>query len=202
MVVFGPQRLQMRVDHLLRKPRGGGGAAGTGPGDSVVAMTSTTSRYLLALAASVGTVLFLLFGIGALGIVGDGDRDAVYLAAPAVGLLVAAVTRFRPRGMVLALGAAAATTLVAGAVAIGLVATDRATASVPDVVMLTGMYAALFAAAAWLFTRVELPTRGSEAKPEQHIGRDIIEGLRWIRHNKPVRTLSLIIFIFNLTYIF
>ena len=39
-------------------------------------------------------------------------------------------------------------------VAVALVATDRATGSLPDVVMLTGMYAALFAFAAWLFTRV------------------------------------------------
>ena len=112
-----------------------------------------TSRYLLALGASVATVLFLLLGIGALGIVGDGDRDAIYLAAPAVALLVAVVTRFRPAGMVLALGAATVTTLVAGAVAVVLIATDGESASLVDVVMLTGMYAALFAGAAWLFRR-------------------------------------------------
>lgn len=116
-------------------------------------MTSTT-RYAVALAVSVGTVAFLLLGIGALGIVGDGDRDAVYLAAPAVAILVAVVTRFRPRGMVLALGGAALTTVVAGAVAVGMVATDEVAASVADVVMLTAMYAGLFAAGAWLFSRV------------------------------------------------
>ena len=115
-------------------------------------MTSTL-RYVVALGVSIGTVLFLLLGIGALGIVGDGDRDAVYLAAPAVGLLVALVTRFRPHGMALALGAAALTTVLAGAWSVGLVATDRVSASLPDVVMLTGMYAALFALAAWLFRR-------------------------------------------------
>ena len=115
-------------------------------------MTSTW-RYVVALGVSIGTVLFLLLGIGALGIVGDGDHDAVYLAAPAVGLLVALVTRFRPHGMALALGAAALTTVLAGAWSVGLVATDRVSASLPDVVMLTGMYAALFALAAWLFRR-------------------------------------------------
>ncbi len=97
-------------------------------------LASPTSRYALALALSVGTVLFLLFGIGALGIVGDGDRDWLYLAAPVVLLVVAVATRFRPDGMVLALGAAAVTTVAAGAVAVVLVATDRATASVADVV--------------------------------------------------------------------
>jgi hypothetical protein len=124
-------------------------------------MTSTLAspapRYVLALAVSVGTVLFLLLGIGALGIVGDGDRDWLYLAAPVVLLVVAVATRFRPDGMVLALGAAAATTLVAGVVAVVLVATDDAAASIADVIMLTAMYAGLFAAGAWLFSRVPEP---------------------------------------------
>lgn len=113
-----------------------------------------TQRYLLALGVALLTVLFLLLGIGALGIVGDGDRDAMYLAAPAVGLVVAAATRFRPAGMVLALAAASLTTLVAGVVAVVLVATDRESASLVDVVGISGMYAALFALAAWLFSRV------------------------------------------------
>lgn len=118
------------------------------------ALSSPTARYVLALGVSLVTVAFLLLGIGALGIVGDGDRDALYLAAPAVALLVALVTGFRPGGMALALLAAAVVTLVAGAVAVGLVATDQASASILDVVMLTGMYAALFAVGAWLFARV------------------------------------------------
>jgi len=117
-------------------------------------LSSRTARYAIAMAVSLGTVLFLLLGIGALGIVGDGDRDEVYLAAPAVLLLVALATRFRPQGMAYALGAAALTTVVAGVVAVGMVATDDVAASVPDVVMLTTMYAGLFAVGAWLFLRV------------------------------------------------
>jgi hypothetical protein len=117
-------------------------------------LSTPSARYGVALAASIATTLFLLLGIGALGIVGDGDRDAVYLAAPVVGLLVALATRFRPAGMALALAAAAVTTVVAGVVAVVLVATDRASASVLDVVMLTGMYAVLFGLCGWLFTRV------------------------------------------------
>ena len=116
--------------------------------------STPTSRYVLALGVALATVAFLLLGIGALGIVGDGDRDALYLAAPAVALLVALVTGFRPRGMALALAAAAVVTVVAGAVAVGLIATDRETASILDVAMLTAMYAGLFAVGAWLFTRV------------------------------------------------
>jgi hypothetical protein len=126
-------------------------------------MSTPNARYALALGVSLATVLFLLFGIGALGIVGDGDRDAIYLAAPAVALVVGLATRFRPGGMVLALGAAAVTTLVAGAVAVGLVVADEESASIVDVVMITGMYAALFAIAAWLFTRVGSGLRASGA---------------------------------------
>jgi hypothetical protein len=117
-------------------------------------LPSATGAYALALAVSAGTVVFLLLGIGALGIVGDGERDWLFLAAPAVLLVVAAATRFRPGGMVLALGSAAVATVVAGAVAVVLVVIDDTSASVADVVMLTAMYAALFAVGAWLFSRV------------------------------------------------
>jgi hypothetical protein len=58
--------------------------------------------------------------------------------------------------MGLALGAAAATTLVAGVVAVVLVAADDTSGSVVDVLMLTLMYAALFATGAWLFSRVRV----------------------------------------------
>ena len=121
---------------------------------SRLAGSSPAQRYLLALGASLLTVLLLLFGIGALGIVGDGDRDAIYLAAPAVALVVAVATRFRAGGMAVALAAASVTTVVAGVVAVVLVATDREEASLVDVVGISGMYAVLFAFAAWLFTRV------------------------------------------------
>ena len=57
---------------------------------------------------------------------GDGDRDAIYLAAPAVALLVAVVTRFTLAAAWRSPSpAAAVTTVVAGTVAVVLVATDR-----------------------------------------------------------------------------
>ena len=124
-------------------------------------LSSPSARYVLAIGVSLATTLFLLLGIGALGIVGDGDRDGVYLAAPVVALLVALATRFRPRGMVVALVGAAVVTVVAGGVAVGWVLTDREAASILDVVMLTAMYAGLFALAAWLFRRSERPSAHS-----------------------------------------
>ncbi|WP_030527983.1 MFS transporter, partial [Phycicoccus jejuensis] len=50
-----------------------------------------------------------------------------------------------------------------------------------------------------LFTRVRLPVVERTA-PDQHVGRDILDGLRWIAHNAPVRTLTLVILVFNVTW--
>ena len=116
-------------------------------------MNTARRRYVQAAALAVVTALFLLFGIGALGIVGDGDRDAMYLAAPAVALLGALVARFRAAGMALALSGAALTTLVVAVVAVVLVVRADESASLLDIVGISAMYAALFAASGWLFWR-------------------------------------------------
>jgi hypothetical protein len=116
-------------------------------------MTTTTSYRLGALVA-LGTALVLLFGVAALGIVGDGGPwDLLYLGALAVGLVGAVVARFRAGGMAVALGATAAATLVAGLVALVVVLVRDLDASVLDLVGLTGMFAVLFAVSAWLFRR-------------------------------------------------
>ena len=116
-------------------------------------ITTSRRRYAQAAVLAVATVLFLLLGIGALGIVGDGDRDMLYLAAPGVALVGAVAARFRAHGMAAAMAAAAVTTLVAGAVAVVLVVRADETASLLDVAGLSSMYALLFGASAWLFRR-------------------------------------------------
>lgn len=50
-----------------------------------------------------------------------------------------------------------------------------------------------------LFSRVRLPSVERE-RPDQHVGRDIADGLRWIAHNAPVRTLTVVILVFNITW--
>ena len=116
-------------------------------------MTTARRTYLLAAALAVATVLLLLLGIGALGIVGDGDRDAVYLVVPAVLVVGALAARFRASGMAAALAATAATTVVVALVAVLLVVRADESASLLDIVMVSGLYAALFAGSAWLFRR-------------------------------------------------
>lgn len=119
----------------------------------------TSHRYYSsATAVAVATVLFLFLGIGALGIIGSGGRpDMLYVAALAVGVVGAVVSRFRAPGMALSMAATAVVTvgIGIGAVLAGL----HGDGSAFDVLMISTMYAALFAASAWLFSRAaQAPT--------------------------------------------
>lgn len=63
-----------------------------------------------------------------------------------------------------------------------------------------GTQAAAMLLAAWLFSRVDLPRGGVRGEVRTHVLADIGEGLRWIAHNPAVRTLTIVIFVFNLTW--
>ena len=123
-------------------------------------LVKTSTYYSSAVALAVATALFLVLGAGALGIIGSGGRaDLWYAAALAVGLLGALLTRFRARGMALSMAATAAVTVLIGigAVTAGL----HGDGSAFDVIMISTMYAALFAASAWLFDRAAERSPGS-----------------------------------------
>lgn len=60
--------------------------------------------------------------------------------------------------------------------------------------------AVLVALGALLVSRVALPAHRRERAEAGHIGQDIAEGFRWVRHHAAVRTLVLTIFIFNITF--
>jgi len=112
----------------------------------------TTTYYLLGVGAAIGTVLFLILAIGALGIIGEGGRDdRMYLAVPVVLVLGAIVARLRAPGMSLALIATAVTQVLVTVVA--LVAGVPEEASTIDILAINAMYAALFCVSAWLFRR-------------------------------------------------
>ena len=59
--------------------------------------------------------------------------------------------------------------------------------------------AVLVVAGAVLVSRLRLPPHG-EQRAESHIGRDIVEGVRWSLRHPAVRTLILTIFTFNITF--
>lgn len=119
-------------------------------------MTSlnTTTYYRLGIGVALGTVLFLAWGIGALGIIGDGGRpDRMYLGVFAVAAIGAVAARLRPRGMALALLATACAHAVIAVIALIAGYQDTEGASVLEILGLNGMYAALFGLSAWLFWR-------------------------------------------------
>jgi MFS family permease len=60
--------------------------------------------------------------------------------------------------------------------------------------------AVLVAAGAILVSRMALPPHRREPVGGRHIGHDIMEGIRWVRHHAAVRTLVLTIFTFNITF--
>ena len=115
-------------------------------------MTKDTT-YRRAVALAIGTALFLLWGMGGLGIIGaDGDRaDLMFLGVLAVGIGGAIVARFRPDGMARAMLVTAAATVLVGVIALMLGKHEAEYSSVREILGLTGMFATLFAASGWLF---------------------------------------------------
>ena len=126
-------------------------------------MTTTRTSYFLGLAVAVLTAAFLYLAIGALGVIGEGgEPDRLYLgvfATLAVGTMLA---RLRARGMAYALSATALATAVVAVVALATGQQDTPGASVLEILGLTGMFAAGFGCAAWLFRRAAdgVRTRG------------------------------------------
>ncbi len=58
----------------------------------------------------------------------------------------------------------------------------------------------LIAAAVMLFARIATPAGGVRGTPDTSVLRDIRQGIRWVVQSDPVRTLGLIIVVFNVTW--
>lgn len=115
-------------------------------------LSDPRTRYRAGLGLAVLTALFMLWLIPAVGIIGvEGDPfDLLYLGVLALGLGGAVATRLRADGMrrsmltmVAALAVIAAVALVAGK-------QHAPATSVLEVLGLNGMFAVMFATAAWL----------------------------------------------------
>ena len=118
-------------------------------------MTSKTS-YRLALGLAVATVLFLIWAIGALGIIGEGGRpDRMYLGVFAVAVIGTLVARLRPRGMALVLLATALAQALVAVIALIAGYQHNEGASVVEILGINAMYVVLFALSAWLFARAD-----------------------------------------------
>jgi predicted MFS family arabinose efflux permease len=63
-----------------------------------------------------------------------------------------------------------------------------------------GANATAFALGAILVSRVAASTGSARADEPSHLRREIAEGIRWLVHHPPMRTLALTILLFNVTY--
>lgn len=121
-------------------------------------MTQTRSAskrdYRLALGLTVFSILFLVWAVGALGIIGaGGEADRMYVAVVAVLLIGAAIARLRARAMALVLIATATTQVLVTLIALAAGMQDNEGASVIEILGINAMYVALFGLCAWLFDR-------------------------------------------------
>jgi hypothetical protein len=114
---------------------------------------TATATYRVGVAVAIGSAFFILWLMGAVGIIGvEGDpADLMFFWVFAVGIVGAVIARFRPRGMARAMLAMALAQGAVGAVALIAGKHKAAISSIFEILGLTGMFITLFLAAAWLF---------------------------------------------------
>jgi len=114
---------------------------------------NSTMAYRIGLALAVASALFLLWGVAAMGIVGsEGDPfDRLYLAVAAIGIGGALLARFRASGMAVTLAAMALAVAAITILALILGKQQSPVSSAVEILMVNGLYVALFVVAAGLF---------------------------------------------------
>ena len=130
-------------------------------------MNSTTA-YRIGSALAVASGLFLLWGVVAMGIVGsEGDPfDRVYLAVLGIGIGGALLARFQARGMAATLGAMSLAVVATTLLALLLGKQESPVSSVLEILMVNGLFVALFGGAAWLF---RVAGRGTPSGPRPEV---------------------------------
>lgn len=133
--------------------------AAVGLGLELAVRGSGNVAYRIAAGLALAAAFLLVLINGAVGIIGSEREDAnlLYGLVLAAAFLGAVLARFRPAGMARAMAAAALAQLLVPAVALvsGLGAKPRVWS--PEVLALTGLFAALWLGSAWLFRRAARP---------------------------------------------
>jgi GNAT superfamily N-acetyltransferase len=107
-------------------------------------------------------IVWLNAAAGLIGIEDDDPANLMYVGVLAIGLIGAVTARFQPRGLARALFATALAQALVGAIALKL----PNTASSVQILLLHGLFVALFAGAALLFryaAREGFPARAGDA---------------------------------------
>jgi hypothetical protein len=160
---------------------------GTGFTYELVAGKGGTIAYRAAVGVACAAGLVLLWINAAVGIIGDGPVNVMYLGVLAVGFIGASIARFQPRGMSRALFATALAQMLVPIIALAIWK-----AGWPDLLIdpnsphppfapgiapvfgLNGVFAALWLASALLFRQAAEPRPGA---PGEERGRGASRGL-------------------------
>lgn len=115
---------------------------------------NNTSAYRIALAVSLGAALLLGWLSLGVGIIGkDGDpANLMYFGVLAVGVAGAIFARFQSHGMARALFMTALAQALVAMIAL-IAGLGRPYSGPAEILILNGLFVALFGAAAWLFRR-------------------------------------------------
>jgi hypothetical protein len=133
--------------------------AGAGGTFELASRMTRNTAYRAAVGVALVAAFLLVWANGAVGIIGSEDNPAnlMFGGVLVVGLVGAAVARFRPQGM--------ARALVATALAQAAVAVIAAVAGLDHIFVATAFFGALWLASAWLFRRAALQPATANAAP-------------------------------------
>lgn len=125
--------------------------------------TSTAKR--LAIGATFGTAILLMWVIGAVGLIGaEGNpADRMYAGVIAFVAVGALLTRLRPARMTRVLKATACAQALVAAIALIRGEHHAAVTSIPEIVLSNGFFVALWLGAAWLFRSATRERRAAAA---------------------------------------
>jgi hypothetical protein len=127
--------------------------AGVGLGFELAVRRTGNIACRIAAGLALAAALLLVLINGAVGIIGS-EREAanlLYGAVLAVALLGAVLARFRPAGMAKAMAAAALAQALVPPVALAIWPDAKDMVWAPEVLVLTGVFAAVWLGSAWLF---------------------------------------------------
>ena len=116
---------------------------------------SRGTTYAAALGLAVFSVLFLAWGVVAMGVVGaEGDPfDLAYAVVAVIGIAGALIVRLEPHGMARVLLAMALAQAAIALLALMVGKHVSPVSSVAEILGVNGLFVLLFAASAWLFDR-------------------------------------------------
>lgn len=121
----------------------------------LVVRTTSSGWYRAGAVIALATTVLLVFINGAVGIIGSENNDAnlMYGAVLGIWIVVAVAGRFRASGMARAMVAAAAAQALVAVIAMIAGAGSDSPRWPLHIVALTGVFVAMWMAAAWLFQR-------------------------------------------------